>query len=164
MLEAARLRNRELQYLLGARGVRHLIRGHVALARLYPLLDPAAELLQIHVQVREDRRRHPLALPDQAQQNVLCAHVVMTKTGGLLPSHGEDLAYSIGEIAVHRPSFGWPGSASSNISRISLARSCSLSRLASARPARFSSCAIWVQSSNGFMCFTLISGSSFMLT
>src|SRR5688572_4607130 len=148
MLEAARLGDRELQHLLGARRVRHLVRGHVALTRFHPLLYPTAELLKIHVQVRENRRRHPLALPYQAQEDVLGAHVVVTQARGLLASHGENLAYSVGEVAVHRPSLGWSGSASSNISRISLARSCSLSRLASARPARFSRWAIWVQSSN----------------
>src|SRR5688572_12097481 len=109
MLVTARPGYRELQDLLGARRIRQFVGGHVTLARLHSLLDPAAELFHIHVQVRQDRRRHPLALPDQTQEDVLGPYIVVTQARSLLASHGEDLAYSISEVAVHRLSSGWPG-------------------------------------------------------
>ena len=67
MVELACLRHRELENLLGARRIGKLAQSDRRLALSDRLLDTLVDLVQIHVQVRQNRRRDSLALPNQAE-------------------------------------------------------------------------------------------------
>src|SRR5687767_10365937 len=103
MVQLAGLTHRELQHLLGARGIREIgarrLRGLTLLDRL---LDLLLDLVQLDVQVLEDGGRNALALANEPEQNVLRSHVLVVEARRLLTSHREDLSYPLGEIvAVH---------------------------------------------------------------
>ena len=96
----------QLQHLLGPRGVRQVgPDGGARFPLLDRLLDLLLDLLEVDVEVGQDRGGDAFALANQAQEDVLGAHVFVVQTGSLLPGHLKDLADPIGEIvAVHRAS------------------------------------------------------------
>ena len=62
------------------------------------------------LEVLQHRRGDALTLADQAEQDVLRAHVLVVETRGFLARHREDLPHPLGEVvAVHIPSDrpGW---------------------------------------------------------
>ncbi len=96
------LRHRELEHLLGARRVGQLAHGRPRLPLPNLLLGPLLYLIEVHVQVEQHGGRDALALPDQPQQNVLGADVVVLETDRLFARHRQDFAYPISEIVIHR--------------------------------------------------------------
>src|SRR5207248_10464273 len=78
VVEAARLVHRQLDHLFGARSQADVARdGAVAAAN--DELDGAANLIEVDTQVRQNLRRHSLALADESQEEVLCPDVVMVE-------------------------------------------------------------------------------------
>ena len=69
---------------------------------LHRLLDLLLNLVELDAQVLQDGRGDALALADQAEQDVLGAHVFVVETRGFLARHREDLPHPLGEVvAVH---------------------------------------------------------------
>ncbi len=94
----------QLEYLLGPRGVRQIGAGRRSgFPFLYRLFDLLLDVFKIDVQVGEDCRRHPFALTDEAEEDVLRPHVFVMQTRRLFAGHLQDFADPIGKIvAVHR--------------------------------------------------------------
>ena len=103
VVELARLGHRQLEHLLGARGVRQVgAGGGGRLSLLDRLLDLLLDVLEVDVEVRSTRG-DALALADQAEQDVLGADVLVVQPGRFLARHLEDLPDPVGEVvAVHR--------------------------------------------------------------
>ena len=69
------------------------------------LLDLLLDLVEVDVEVLQDRGRDAFAFADEAEQDVLRAHVFVVESLRLLPCHLEDLSNPLGEVvAVHSPS------------------------------------------------------------
>ena len=101
--ELASFAHRELEHLLRARRV-----GEVGTGRLgrFPLLDRLLDLLLNLVELDGEILQHgggdALTLADEAEQDVLRAHVLVVETGGFLARHREDLPHPLSEVvAVH---------------------------------------------------------------
>ena len=110
VVQLPRLGHRQLQHLLRPRRVRQVGAGR---GRGLPLLDRVLDLLlhflEIHLQVGQHRGGDPFTLPDQSQQDVLRAHVLVMQTGRLFTGHLEHFAHAIGEVvAVHSPETSSP--------------------------------------------------------
>ena len=105
VIEIAGFRHRELKHLFGARSIRQIRSGRLC---RFPLLDGVLDLLgnvvEIHVEVLQHRRRNALTLADQAEQDMLGAHILVMQTCRFLACHRENLPHPLGEVvAVHRP-------------------------------------------------------------
>ena len=99
VVELAGFGHRELEHLLGARRIGKVGPGPMrGLALLDRLLDLLLDLFEVDVQVGEHGRRDALALADEAEQDVLGAHVVVVQADRLLPGHLQDLPNPIGEV------------------------------------------------------------------
>src|SRR5207249_1616824 len=69
------------------------------------LFDLLLNLVQLDAEVLQHGRRHSLALPNEAEENVLGTHVLVVEARGLFARHREYLAHPFREIvAVHGPS------------------------------------------------------------
>src|SRR5207247_2128468 len=101
--EAARLVDGQLDDALGA-GRQADLTDHRAIAAADDELDRRAHLGQLDVHVLEDARRHTLALPDEPEQQVLSADVVVVEPLSLILSQCQDLSRAIRELveSVHR--------------------------------------------------------------
>ena len=95
--QAAGLVDGQLDDPLGARGQADLADDR-AIAAADDELDRGAHLGQLDVHVLEHAGRHALTFPDQAEQEVLRADVVVVEALGLLLRQGEDLARAVGEL------------------------------------------------------------------
>ena len=105
VIEVAGFRHRELEHLLGARGIRQIRSGRLC---RFPLLDGVLDFLgnvvEIHVEVLQHRRRNALTLADQAEQDMLGAHILVMQACRFLACHRENFPHPLGEVvAVHRP-------------------------------------------------------------
>ena len=58
-------------------------------------------LVEIDIQVREHRGSDSLALTDEAEEDVLGAHVVVLEANRLFPGHRQHFSDPVGEIVVH---------------------------------------------------------------
>ena len=98
--EGQGLAKRELQHLLGARGERDLARRH-----LFALADDArdvrADVLDGDVQLVEDAGSEPLLLPEEAQEDVLGADVVVLEGAGFVLREHDDLPRAFSEPLEH---------------------------------------------------------------
>ena len=101
VVEVAGLGHRELEHFLGARRVGELAQGDGGLPLADRLLYALVDLLEVHVEVREHRGRHSLAFPDEAQQDVLRADVVVLEADGFLTRHRQHLPHPVSEVVVH---------------------------------------------------------------
>ena len=106
VIQLARLAHRQLEHLLGARGI-----GEVGPGRggRFPFLDRLLDLLlnlfEIDVEIGQDRGGDALAFADQAEQDVLGADVLVMQAGRFFTGHLQNFPNSIREIvAVHRDS------------------------------------------------------------
>jgi hypothetical protein len=73
--------------------------GFSLLDRLFDLL---LDLVQLDVEILEDRRGYTFTLSDQTEQDVLRADVLVMETSRLFSRHREDFSDSLGEVvAVH---------------------------------------------------------------
>jgi hypothetical protein len=79
--EAAGLVYCELDYLLGARGEADLAHDG-AVTAADDELDGGTDLVELDAKVGEYLRRDALAFADEAEEEVLCADVVMVKAEG----------------------------------------------------------------------------------
>jgi hypothetical protein len=77
--------------------------GGRALALADDLLDLAPDSLQRHAQRLQGRGRHPLALVDQPEQQVLGADVVVIEEPGLLLGEHQHPPSPVGEPLKHLP-------------------------------------------------------------
>ena len=88
VVELARLAHRELEHLLGARGVRQVGTGGGA---AFPFLTVSSIFCWISsrstLRLVQHRGGDALALADQAEQDVLGAHVLVVQTRGFLARH-----------------------------------------------------------------------------
>src|SRR5690606_16330819 len=101
VVQLPRLGHRIFEHLLRTGSVGQLAQRYGGLPLEDRLLDPFVDLLEVDVQVHEDRRGHPLALPDEAEQDVLRAHVVVLESDRLFPRHREHLADPVREVVIH---------------------------------------------------------------
>ena len=58
-------------------------------------------LVEIDVQVREYGRGYAFPLTDEAQKDVLGAHIIMLEADRLLPRHRQHFSDTVGEVVVH---------------------------------------------------------------
>ena len=101
VIEFARLGHRQLEHFLCAPRVRQVGAHHARCPTLGDaLFDRLLDLFDVHVQVGQDGRRHALAFPDQAQQNVLRPDVLVPQTRGFLTRQVQDLSDSIREVVA----------------------------------------------------------------
>src|SRR6185503_12699475 len=71
-------------------------------ALLDRLLDLLLNLFEIDVEIGQDGGGNPLALANQAEQDVLGADVLVVQTRCFLPRHLQDFPHAISEVvAVH---------------------------------------------------------------
>ncbi len=103
VIELARFAHRELEHLLRARGIREIGAGRW---RGFPLLDRLLDLLlnlvELDAEVLQHGRGDALALADEAEQDVLGAHVFVVEACGFLARHRENLPHPLSEVvAVH---------------------------------------------------------------
>ena len=94
--ESARLINGELDHLLGTWREADLANDG-AFATSDDELNRLADLGQLNVEVLEDLRRNALALADKAEQQVLCADVVVVEALRLVLGERQHLAGAIRE-------------------------------------------------------------------
>ena len=74
-----------------------------AFALLHRLLDLLLDLVQLDGEVLKHRGGDALTLADEAEQDVLRAHVLVVESRGFLARHGEDLPHPLGKVvAVHQ--------------------------------------------------------------
>src|SRR5690606_38431810 len=102
--ELSRLTHRERENLLCTRRIRQIrARGGARLALLHRVLDLLFVLVEVYAEILKDGRGHALTLPDEAEQDVLCAHVLVMEPSRFLARHCKDLSDPLREIvAVHR--------------------------------------------------------------
>jgi hypothetical protein len=98
--ELERLAQRQLQDLLGAGGERD-VAGWGALALADDLLDLGADRLQRDAERLQRLGGDPLALVDQAEQDVLGADVVVVEEPSLLLCEHDDTSSPVGEALKH---------------------------------------------------------------
>ena len=93
----------ELEYFLGARRIGEIGSGRgCGLTLLHGLLDLLLNLVEVDAEVLEDGGGDTLALADEAEQDVLGAHVFVMEAGSFLARHREDLPHPLSEVvAVH---------------------------------------------------------------
>ena len=105
VIEIASFRHRELKHFFGARGIRQIRSGGLCrLSLLDGVLDLLGYVVEIHVQVLQHRCRNALTLADQAEQDMLGAHILVMQACRFLACHRENLPHPLGEVvAVHRP-------------------------------------------------------------
>ena len=94
--QAARLIDRQLDHLLGARRQADLANDG-ALTPTDDELNRLANLRQLNVEVLQHLRRDALALADKAEQQVLCADVVVVEALRLVLGERQHLAGAIRE-------------------------------------------------------------------
>ena len=87
--QAAGLVHGQLDDLLGTRRQADLA-DHSAVAAADDELDGGADLVQLHAEVGQHLGRHPFALPDQTEEKVLRADVVVVEAQSLLLGEGQD--------------------------------------------------------------------------
>ena len=95
--QAASLVDGQLDDTLGARGQADLTDDR-AVATTDDELDRGAHLGQLDVHVLEHAGSDALAFPDEAEQEVLRADVVVVEALGLILRQGEDLARAVSEL------------------------------------------------------------------
>ena len=101
MVEVPRLFHRVFDHLLGPRRLRQLAHGDHVGPALHELFHLQADLAQVDVQVLQHVGRHPAALLDQAQQDVLGADIFVIEPLGLLIGQLHDLPGAVGKSFVH---------------------------------------------------------------
>src|ERR1051325_1015145 len=106
VIQLAGFAHRELEHLLGARRIGQTVTGGRG---RFPLLDGLFDLLldlfEVDVEVGQNGRRHPLALADQPEQDVLGSNVLVVQPRGFFPRHLQDFPHTIREVVpVHRRS------------------------------------------------------------
>ena len=95
--EAASLVDGQLDDTLGARGQADLADDR-AIATTDDELDRRAHLGQLDVHVLEHAGSHALPFPDEAEQEVLRADVVVVEALGLILRERQDLARAVSEL------------------------------------------------------------------
>ena len=98
--EPLRLTEREFEHLLGARGERDMA-GRLAGALADDLRDLFPGRVQSDLEGGEGLRRQPLALGEQAEQDVLGADVPVAEQPGFLLGQDHDPARLVGEPFEH---------------------------------------------------------------
>ena len=95
--EAAGLVDRELDDLLGARREADLAHDG-AIAAADDELDGGADLVELDAEVGEDLRRDALAFADEAEEEVLCADVVVVEAEGFFLGECQNAARSLRKL------------------------------------------------------------------
>ena len=101
VVEFLRLGHRVLEHFFRARRIGQLPDGRGALPRADVRFDKLIQLFEVGGQVGEHRRGDALAFPNQAEQDVFRAHVVVFEADGLFARHGEHFPNPVREVVVH---------------------------------------------------------------
>src|SRR3954471_8997425 len=103
MAEFARFAHGELEHFLRARCVWEVWTSRLgSFALLDGLLDLLLNLVELDGEILQNGGGNPLALTDEAKQDMLRAHVFVVESGGFLARHGENLPHPLSEVvAVH---------------------------------------------------------------
>src|SRR5882762_3170429 len=109
------LAHRELENLLGSRGIREVLTLGLILSLLDCFVDRRRHVPEIHIQIGQCGGCHTFALAQDGQEDVLGADVLVLQSRGLFARHLQHLADTIGKVvAVHR--VRWLGSVTTNAS------------------------------------------------
>src|SRR5437016_7244700 len=114
------LAHRELENLLGSRGIRQVLTFGLILSHLDCFVDRRRHVLEIHIQIGQCGGRHTFALAQDGQENVLGADVLVLQPRGLFPRHLQYLADTIGKVVAVHLSAGIVRTKSSCRGRISI--------------------------------------------
>ena len=99
--EFPRFGHRELEHLLGPRRVGEFTERNRGLPLLHGLLDLFVNLVEIDIQVCEHGSSYSFALTDEAQEDVLGAHIVVLEADGFFPGHRQHFSDTVGKVVVH---------------------------------------------------------------